>query len=72
MLSDPRERYWRSVDAALARPERRAALAREFPELAELPPNALGRRDFMRLLGASLALAGLDGCVRRPRDPILA
>jgi molybdopterin-containing oxidoreductase family iron-sulfur binding subunit len=72
MLSDPRERYWRTVDAALARPEQRAALAREFPELADLPPNAVGRRDFVRLLGASLALAGLNGCVRRPRDPILA
>ena len=72
MLSDPRERYWRTVEAALARPEHRAALAREFPELADLPPNALGRRDFMRLLGASLALAGLNGCVRRPRDPILS
>jgi molybdopterin-containing oxidoreductase family iron-sulfur binding subunit len=71
MLSDPRDRYWRTVDAALARPEQRAALAREFPELADLPPTALGRRDFVRLLGASLALAGLNGCVRRPRDPIL-
>ncbi|MGN6393812.1 MAG: 4Fe-4S dicluster domain-containing protein [Gemmatimonadales bacterium] len=34
-------------------------------------PGELGRRDFVRLLGASLALAGLSGCVRRPREPIL-
>jgi 2-oxo-4-hydroxy-4-carboxy--5-ureidoimidazoline (OHCU) decarboxylase len=36
MLSDPRERYWRTVEAALARPEQRAELVREFPELADL------------------------------------
>jgi hypothetical protein len=36
MLSDPRERYRRTVEAALARPEQRAALVREFPELADL------------------------------------
>src|SRR5690349_19269790 len=34
-------------------------------------PGELGRRDFVRLLGASLALAGLTGCVRRPRESIL-
>jgi molybdopterin-containing oxidoreductase family iron-sulfur binding subunit len=33
--------------------------------------SALDRREFVRLLGASLALAGLEGCVRRPREPIL-
>jgi Fe-S-cluster-containing dehydrogenase component len=33
--------------------------------------SGLDRRDFVRLLGACLALAGLDGCVRRPREPIL-
>jgi len=71
VLIDPRERYWRALESALAAPEHRAALAREFPELADTPPGALGRRDFVRLLGASLALAGLGGCVRRPHDPIL-
>jgi Fe-S-cluster-containing dehydrogenase component len=39
-------------------------------QLAETP-SALDRREFMRLLGASLALAGLEGCVRRPHEPIL-
>ena len=70
-MSDPRERYWRSLDELLGRPELRESLAREFPAAAELPPDWVGRRSFVKLLGASLALAGLGGCVSRPRERIL-
>src|SRR5215831_13963861 len=31
----------------------------------------LSRRDFVKLLGASAALAGLDGCTRMPASNIL-
>ena len=31
----------------------------------------IDRRDFLRLAGASLALAGLDGCTRMPAEHIL-
>jgi len=34
-------------------------------------PDEMTRRSFVTLLGASLALAGLDGCIRRPREKIL-
>ncbi len=70
-MSDPRERYWRRLDEQLGRPELQEALAREFPPAADLPPGALTRRSFVHLLGASLALAGIGGCVRRPRQKIL-
>ncbi len=36
--------------------------ADEFPAGASDPPDAIGRRDFLRLAGASAALAGLSGC----------
>ncbi len=42
-----------------------------FDLRATAASGELGRRDFVRLLGASIALAGLSGCVRRPREPIL-
>jgi MoCo/4Fe-4S cofactor protein with predicted Tat translocation signal len=71
-MSDPRERYWRNLEAQLRRPEVREAIAREFPDSAVSPPSNLGRRDFVRLLGASMALAGLGACVKRPRERILA
>ena len=47
-----------------------AAGWREFPEgAAEFP--GISRRRFVQLLGASLALAGLGGCIERPREKIL-
>src|SRR5690606_20055455 len=38
---------------------------------ASLAPGGLSRRDFLRLMGASLALAGVGGCIEPPREPIL-
>jgi molybdopterin-containing oxidoreductase family iron-sulfur binding subunit len=35
------------------------------------PPEGMSRRDFVTLLGASMALAGLGGCVREPDRRIL-
>ncbi len=34
-------------------------------------PSAIDRREFLRLAGASIALAGLDGCTRLPAENIL-
>jgi MoCo/4Fe-4S cofactor protein with predicted Tat translocation signal len=42
----------------------------EFPVGADLPPDAVTRRDFMTLLGATLSLAGLTAC-RRPEESIV-
>ncbi|HEY4219419.1 MAG TPA: 4Fe-4S dicluster domain-containing protein [Gemmatimonadaceae bacterium] len=44
---------------------------REFPEGAAIRPDGMPRRDFVKLLGASIALAGLDGCIREPDQKIL-
>jgi molybdopterin-containing oxidoreductase family iron-sulfur binding subunit len=46
-------------------------LEREFPAEALQPPDGMSRRSFVQLLGASLALAGLGGCMKRPRERIL-
>ncbi|HSP78499.1 MAG TPA: 4Fe-4S dicluster domain-containing protein, partial [Myxococcaceae bacterium] len=40
----------------------------EFPEGADLPPTGVARREFMQLLGASMALAGATACSTRPVD----
>ena len=52
-------------------PEFRAQLENEFPAGATLWPSELDRRQFIKLMGASLALAGLAGCVRRSADKIV-
>jgi molybdopterin-containing oxidoreductase family iron-sulfur binding subunit len=63
--------YWRSLAQIEEHPEFRAALEREFPEGASELPDGISRRDMMMLVGASLSLAGLSGCIRRPVEEIV-
>src|SRR5208283_3319269 len=44
---------------------------REFPRQASVWPEGASRRDFMKLMSASLALAGLSACVKQPVEPIV-
>jgi MoCo/4Fe-4S cofactor protein with predicted Tat translocation signal len=60
--------YWRSLEEKLGQPEHLEATRPEFPEGADLPPNGVARREFMQLLGASMALAGATACSTRPVD----
>lgn len=46
-------------------------LADEFPQGAASWPEGLSRRKFLQLMGASLALAGLNGCMRLPEQKIV-
>jgi MoCo/4Fe-4S cofactor protein with predicted Tat translocation signal len=61
---------WRSLDDRADDPELRALVAREFPAHADemLAPS---RRDFLRLMGASVALAGMTACRRWPEETIV-
>src|SRR6266566_971924 len=62
------KRYWRSLGEYSNTPEFREWLEREFPAgAAELKGDEWSRRDFLKLMGASMALAGvgLNSC-RRP------
>ena len=52
-------------------PEFQARLAAEFPFVATLGPSEVDRRQFVKLMGASIALAGLTGCVRRSAEKIV-
>ena len=63
------KKYWRSVGEYSNTAEFREWLEHEFPAGAsELEENDWSRRDFMKLMGASMALAGigLTSC-RRPQ-----
>ncbi len=62
--------YWRSLDQLADTPEFRELLEKEFPEDAAEMKNPLTRRNFLSLMGASLALAGLSAC-RRPVEKII-
>jgi len=62
------KKYWRSLGELSDTPEFREWLEREFPAgAAQLEGDEWSRRDFLKLMGASMALAGvgLTSC-RRP------
>jgi molybdopterin-containing oxidoreductase family iron-sulfur binding subunit len=62
--------YWRSLNQLADTPEFRELVEREFPEGASEISNEFSRRDFLALMGASMALAGLVSC-RRPVEKII-
>src|SRR5438132_401441 len=43
----------------------------EFPDGVSEWPGDLSRRDFLKITGASLALAGMSGCVKQPIEKIV-
>ncbi|MBX3139431.1 MAG: TAT-variant-translocated molybdopterin oxidoreductase [Trueperaceae bacterium] len=58
--------YWRSIDQLAETEEFKLFLQREFPRQAAPIEGSFERRDFLKLLGASMALAGLSACARPP------
>ncbi|KAA3631320.1 MAG: 4Fe-4S dicluster domain-containing protein [Calditrichaeota bacterium] len=64
------KRYFRSLDHLIATDEYKEKTAREFPEGASEMNNDWSRRNFMTLMGASVAMAGIAGC-RRPKEKIV-
>src|ERR1041385_3515646 len=65
----PRE-YWRSLDELSRSEAFDEVLAQEFPQQALPLQRGVDRRDFMKLMSASMALAGLAAC-NRPEQKIV-
>jgi MoCo/4Fe-4S cofactor protein with predicted Tat translocation signal len=63
--------YWRSLEELAGSPEFQEALHREFPKGAAEWVDSVSRRGFLKVMGASMALAGMTGCVRLPLEPIV-
>jgi MoCo/4Fe-4S cofactor protein with predicted Tat translocation signal len=67
--------YWRNLDDLAATPEFEDLLQREFPRQAigwsDDEDSVEGRRNFLKMMGASLALAGLTACTRQPTEHIM-
>ena len=68
------KRYWKSLDELADTPGFQEMLAEEFPRQAGGEANewvdAVSRRGFLKVMGASFALAGLAGCTKQPDEPI--
>ncbi len=63
-------RFWKSLDEISAKPGFRQMLEEEFPRQAGEWVDAVSRRGFLKVMGASLALAGMAGCTKQPDEPI--
>jgi molybdopterin-containing oxidoreductase family iron-sulfur binding subunit len=53
------QKYWRSLEELAETAQFQEFLQREFPQRASEWRNPVSRRNFLKLMGASLALAGL-------------
>jgi molybdopterin-containing oxidoreductase family iron-sulfur binding subunit len=63
--------YWRSLEELANTEAFQEYLHREFPEAASEFTDPVGRRQFLRLMGASLALAGVSACTKQPTEVIV-
>ncbi|HYY43266.1 MAG TPA: TAT-variant-translocated molybdopterin oxidoreductase, partial [Pyrinomonadaceae bacterium] len=63
--------YWRSLEELAASEEFEEFLHREFPRQAGEWDDEPSRRTFLKVMGASLALAGLAGCAYQPPETIV-
>ncbi|WP_409480012.1 TAT-variant-translocated molybdopterin oxidoreductase [Pseudobdellovibrio sp. HCB154] len=72
-------RYWRSFEELNNTPEFQAALQTEFMSSPLRDENkdegtekdGVARRDFLKLMGASIAVTSAAGCIRRPVQKIV-
>src|ERR1700687_4542706 len=63
--------YWRSLEELAGSPEFQDMLHREFPKGVWGWVHPVPRRGFLRLMGASLAMAGMTGCTKLPLQEIV-
>ena len=64
------KKYWRTLEELADTEAFQELLRDEFPEQAVEAPDPPTRRQFLTLMGASLALAGVSGCSVRPAPSI--
>ena len=66
------KQYWRTLEELAGDPEFEELLHREFPRQAPSDwDDGVDRRDFLKLMAASLAFAGLSGCGRTPEQYVV-
>ncbi len=63
--------FWRSLDEVADTDDFRGFLNAEFPAAVDSLTSSLDRRQFLKLMGASLAMSGLSACTKQPVEKIL-
>ncbi len=63
--------YWQRLEELSTTEPVRKLLEEHFPSQQLRLDHTLDRRGFLQVMGASLALAGLGGCTRQPKETIV-
>ena len=63
--------FWRSLEELAGSTEFQEMMHREFPKGASAWVDSVSRRGFLKLMGASMALAGMTACTKQPLEPIV-
>src|SRR5438045_5016599 len=66
-----RDDFWRSLEERAGDPAFQERLYNEFPSQVDAITDPVARRTFLKLMGASLALAGVTACTRQPAETIV-
>ena len=64
-------KIWKSLESVAETPEFKEYLHREFPSNASEWLDPTGRRNFLKLMSASMALAGVTACTVQPSELIV-
>ncbi len=64
-------RVWRSVEESSHTPQTGAPIESEFPSESLTLVDEMKRRSFLKLLGATMAAAGVTSCTRQPIEQIV-
>ncbi len=65
------KQFWRSLDQLAGTERFQQFLEDEFPQAARSLVEAVDRRQFLKIMSASMALAGVSGCTRQPDEKII-
>jgi MoCo/4Fe-4S cofactor protein with predicted Tat translocation signal len=65
-------RFWKNLDELADTPQFHELMREEFPRQSGANEwvDSVSRRGFLKVMGASLTLAGLAGCTKQPDEPI--
>jgi MoCo/4Fe-4S cofactor protein with predicted Tat translocation signal len=63
--------FWRTLEERANDPAFQERLYNEFPSEIEAITDPIQRRTFLKLMGASMALAGVTACTRQPVEKIV-
>ena len=63
--------FWRTLDEAAESEHLKEYVEQEFPGLSGQIPQGVDRRNLLKVMGASLAMAGAAGCTKLPLESIV-